>query len=175
MTVTIERYTGGEPDARLLSDLGEMTADTVARGASIGWMLPPTPAEAARWWRSHLANREQDVWLARDETGRVVGSVTLQWSWKPNARHRGEVVKLMVHHAARGQGIASRLMTAMERQARTDGRTLLLLDTATGSLAERMYRKWGWYTFGVVEGHSLDEHGEPLATTYMLKRLAPPP
>ena len=46
-------------------------------------------------------------------------------------------------------------MAAAEDRARADGRWLLLLDTAAGSDAERMYRDLGWPALGVMPNHSL--------------------
>ncbi len=57
----------------------------------------------------------------------------------------GEVKRLWVAPAARGQGLARRMMTAIEDQARTLGFTRLRLDT-NENLPEAiaLYRKTGW-------------------------------
>ena len=57
----------------------------------------------------------------------------------------GEVKRLWVHGSARGQGLARRLMTAIETEARTMGLTKLKLDTNSAlSEALALYRAMGW-------------------------------
>jgi GNAT superfamily N-acetyltransferase len=90
---------------------------------------------------------------------------------RKSGRHRAEVAKLMVHQHGRGQGISTRLMDSLEAFARAQGRTLLLLDTQTGSLAETLYRRWGWQVFGAVDGYTIADDGSVAGTTFMLKRL----
>ena len=58
---------------------------------------------------------------------------------------RGEVKRLWVTPSARGQGLARRLMRAVEDQARDLGLTALRLDTnATLTEAIAMYTRLGW-------------------------------
>jgi len=57
----------------------------------------------------------------------------------------GEVKRLWIAEALRGQGLATRLMAAVDDQARTLGMTVLQLDTSRhlpGAVA--MYRHYGW-------------------------------
>ncbi len=94
---------------------------------------------AAIWWRERAASVEAGsigIWIAR-EGGRVSG--TIAWS-APRCRTpgtRAEVAKLMVRPSARGQGLGGALLAAVEAYAASEGITLLVLDTETGSLAER--------------------------------------
>lgn len=48
------------------------------------------------------------------------------------------------------RGVARRLMAALEEHARSLGRSTLVLDTETGSGAEKMYEKLGWVKVGVI-------------------------
>jgi acyl-CoA dehydrogenase len=79
--------------------------------------------------------------------------------------------KLLVHRAARRRGIAERLMDALEREARAEGRTLLVLDTVTGDPAERLYEKLGWSRVGVIPGYALYPDGRLCDTTVFYKYL----
>jgi len=83
------------------------------------------------------------VIVARIER-RVVGTAQLRLAPLPNARHRAEVAKVLVHRSARRRGIATALMREIERLALSQGRTLLVLDTIAGSEAEPLYTKLGW-------------------------------
>jgi ribosomal protein S18 acetylase RimI-like enzyme len=91
----------------------------------------------------------------------------------PNQQHRAEVLKLLVHPWARRRGIARALMLAIEAVAQAEGRTLLTLDTWTGSAAEVLYLSLGYVAAGVIPRYargSLTPELEP--TTIMYKHLA---
>lgn len=66
-------------------------------------------------------------------------------------------------------------MVAIEAIAQAEGKTLLTLDTWTGSHAESLYRSFGYVTVGVIPRYargSLTPELEP--ATIMYKELAPP-
>jgi GNAT superfamily N-acetyltransferase len=109
--------------------------------------------------------------VARGDEGRAVGVVQLKPTQFPNGAHRAEVAKLLVHRAARGQGIANALMDRLEMHAREIGHWLLLLDTQTGSDAETLYAKRCWQRVGIVHDHARTPSGEFDSTTFMSKRL----
>jgi GNAT superfamily N-acetyltransferase len=69
---------------------------------------------------------------------RIVGTVQLDLDMPPNQQHRASVAKLLVHPAARRLGIGRALMFALEKMARSEGRTLLTLDTVSGGNAETL-------------------------------------
>jgi GNAT superfamily N-acetyltransferase len=147
----------------------------VDSGAAVNFVLPFTAADGAAWWRSQLADIEGGtirVLLARLDGG-VVGVTLLILSRKANSPHRAEVSKVLVHRRARGRGIGTALMRAVEQLALSEGRWLLLLDTMQGSDAERLYRALGWQELGVVPNHALNVHGEPWPTTFFWKDLRP--
>ena len=76
-----------------------------------------------------------------------------------------------MHRRARGAGIATTLMDHAEAEAVRRGRTLLLLDTQTGSPAECLYARHGWSVVGVIDDYAALPDGRPAATTIMTKRL----
>jgi ribosomal protein S18 acetylase RimI-like enzyme len=158
----------------VLDGLAEILADAVNDGASVGFVLPFDVAGAARWWRAlagDVAAGHVIVWVARDRE-RVVGTVQLRLSAYPNQRHRADVAKLLVHRDARRRGIARQLMAALEEQARLDGRTLLVLDTISGSDADRLYRALGWTEAGTIPRYAAMPDGTLAATTYFWKWIA---
>jgi hypothetical protein len=63
-------------------------------------------------------------------------------------------------------------MRAAEDEARAAGKTLLVLDTVTGSTAERLYTRLGWTRVGVIPDYALMPEGGLCATTYFYRRLA---
>ncbi|MEU6929576.1 GNAT family N-acetyltransferase [Streptomyces sp. NPDC046374] len=149
--------------------LAALLVDAVAGGASIGFLAPLDAAEAAAWWSAAASTRE--VWAAYGPEGEVLGAVTLVRDDKANGRHRGEIAKLVVHSGARGRGLGPRLLAAAEAHAVATGLTLLVLDTETGSPAERLYRAAGWTAAGVVPDFAADPGGTLRATTLFYKRL----
>jgi GNAT superfamily N-acetyltransferase len=64
---------------------------------------------------------------------RILGTVQLDLEMPPNQQHRAAVAKLLVDPAARRRGIGRALMIALEEIARSEGRTLLTLDTVTAA------------------------------------------
>jgi hypothetical protein len=63
-------------------------------------------------------------------------------------------------------------MRAVEDEARRIGRTLLILDTETGSTAERLYAKLGWTRFGEVPAYATRPDGRARnAVSFFYKAL----
>ncbi|TDC67165.1 GNAT family N-acetyltransferase [Streptomyces hainanensis] len=175
-TTTPVRLTTGPELLAAVDDLADLLVDAVAGGSSVGFLADLDHAGAAAWWAGRaplVADGRGTVWLARDPVdGRALGTVSLVREAMPNGRHRAEVVKLMVRREARGRGTATALLAAAEAAAVAEGLTLLMLDTETGSPAERLYARRGWIRYGVVPGHATDPTGVPLPTTFFYKSLS---
>ncbi|SFE83813.1 GNAT family N-acetyltransferase [Roseivivax sediminis] len=93
--------------------------------------------------------------------GRAVGCVGLKGTGAPVA----EIKRLWIAPEARGRGLARRLMTAAEREARALGITRLRLETnraLTGAIA--LYRATGWTEIPAF-------NDEPYAHHWFEKRL----
>jgi ribosomal protein S18 acetylase RimI-like enzyme len=160
---------------RELPALARVMQACVAGGASVNFVLPFTQADSEAWWRRvvlpGLESGERRLLVARAE-GRILGSVQLAYAPQPNQPHRADVTKLLVHPDGRRQGIARALMLRVEAIARETGRSLLTLDTESGSAAERLYRALGYEMFGVVPGYALKPAGgEAAAASFFYKRL----
>ncbi len=110
------------------------------------------------------------LWLTEIDR-QAVGTVQLAPCLKPNGRHRGEVMKLLVHGRSRGLGVASALMAALEQRACEAGLTLLVLDTESGSPAEAIYRHLGWQHAGNLPDYAVTPSGTLHATAVFYKRL----
>jgi len=157
----------------LIPALAEVLADAVDSGASVNFLAPLPVADAARWWEAQaaaVAAGDLRPVVARLD-GEIVGCACLVPSRKANSPHHAEVVKVLVHRRARHRGIGAGLMAAIEDLARADGRWLLILDTTTGSDADRLYRRLGWTPFGAVPNHALRADGTLSDTTYFFKDL----
>lgn len=160
------------PEKERLGELSTLLIDSVQNGASVGFLAPLPASRAIAYWEDVFASLGVGLVLWVAEQGeQVVGSVQLSLCQKENGRHRAEVQKLFVLKAFRGQGIASKLLADLESFARADGRTLLVLDTQTGSPAEGVYRHLGWQRAGDIPGYTTTPDGTLCATTYYFKPL----
>lgn len=155
--------------------LASILIDCVAEGASVSFMAPLARAKAQVFWDGVLhyhANGERIVLVAEDAvSGMIVGTVQVVLAMPENQPHRAEIAKMLVHPSARRRGLGTLLMQAAEAVARSAGRTLLVLDTATGGDAERLYRRLGWQPCGVIPGYALRPDGIPCDTTFFYRTL----
>ncbi len=140
MSFSVERLSA-EAMRAAWADLVRLLQDAVDGGASVGFLPPLSMNAADSYWDSVMASMQSGgrVLLAARQGGTVVGSVQLALEQRPNGRHRAEVQKLLVHSAARRQGIARALMGAIEDVAREHDVSLLVLDTLRGDAAEQLY------------------------------------
>ena len=167
--------------AEMLTDaeieaLASLLVESVEQGASVGFMHPLDPGEARAFWRrvaDAVAAGERAFLLAEDEEG-ILGTVHLVLAQPPNQPHRADVTKLLVHPRARRRGVGAALMRALEELARDCGRNVLVLDTVTGSDADRLYTRLGWQRVGDIPDFALLAHGGLWPTTVFTKRLDAP-
>ncbi len=160
--------------AACIEGLADVLIDCVDGGASVSFMAPLGRSDALAFWRGvadGVTRGERALLVAEDHDGRIVGTVQLVLSMPPNQPHRGDVVKLLVHRRARRQGVAARLMEAVDEVARAEGRSLLVLDTVSGSDGERVYQRSGWQRVGEIPDYALMPRGGLAPTTYYYKRV----
>ncbi len=153
--------------------LGGLLAEVVAGGASLGFLAPFGPDDAADWWRARhpvVSDGSLLVWVA-GRPADPIGTVSLALERKPNGRHRAEVLKLMVRPAARGRGLARTLLATAEHAAARTGAGLLMLDTVTGSAADRLYTGAGWTRYGTVPDYAADPSGTLEECSFYYKSL----
>jgi len=158
---------------REIEGLSDVLIDCVEGGASISFMLPMSRTKAEAFWRtiaSSMARGERVVLAAEDDAGMIVGTVQVILAQPENQPHRGDLAKMLVHRRARRQGIGAALLAAAERSALNAGKTLLVLDTASGD-AERLYAREGWQRCGQIPNYALWPDGTPCATTIFFKFL----
>ncbi len=162
-------------DEAQVRELAEVLCDCVTGGASVSFMQPLSQARAEAFWcdvAAGVARGERALLVAEDAGGTIVGTVQLVLAQAENQPHRADVAKMLVHRRARRQGVAARLMRAVEHEAAIEGKSLLVLDTATGGDAERLYGGLGWQRCGVVPGYALWPQGGLCGTTIFFKPVA---
>lgn len=165
-------------DAREAADAVDAPADVlvdcVAGGASVGFMWPLPRDRAIAFWQrvaAAVAGGERALLVAENTAGRIVGTVQLVLAQPDNQPHRADLAKMLVHRSARRAGVAQRLLARADEVARTEGRSVLVLDTVTGSDAQRLYARAGWQRVGSVPDYALMPDGARCETTFFYKRI----
>jgi GNAT superfamily N-acetyltransferase len=158
-------------------EYASLLEDAVDSGASIGFLPPLSQETAVDYWAEVAgALRSGSRLLFAAHIGcRLAGSVQLDLATRPNALHRAEVMKLMVHRQARRRGIARLLMEEVERSAALHRRSLLVLDTRRGDPAESLYTKIGYVPAGVIPRYARSSNGQLHDTVLFYKALSGSP
>lgn len=156
-----------------LPELADVLVDAVTGGASVSFMSPFTHPEAVAFWQNVISAvaAERTILLAALFGDRVMGTVQLSLATPPNQSHRADIAKLLVHRQARRLGMGRSLLQAVETVARQHDRTLLTLDTMTGSPAEQLYLSLGYTRVGVIPGYALFPDGLAGDTSIFYKQI----
>lgn len=160
-------------DEAQVDELASVLIDCVEGGASVSFMSPLTRERAVAFW--HQVERgvvagHRALLVAEDAAG-ICGTVQLVFDLPENQPHRGDLAKMLVHRRARRQGLGAALVRAAEATARDCGKSLLVLDTVTGSDAERLYAKLGWQRVGEIPRYALWPQGGFCSTTVFYRDL----
>jgi GNAT superfamily N-acetyltransferase len=169
---TVRQLTG-VTDAQL-HELAVVLVDCVEGGASVSFMHPLPLPKAMDFWRRVAADVDSGaraLLVAEDSSG-IVGTAQLVLAQPENQPHRADLSKMLVHRRARRRGIGAALMRAAEKAARRHGKSLLVLDTASGD-AERLYVRQGWQLAGTVPGYALWPQGGLCSTSFYYRSLRP--
>jgi GNAT superfamily N-acetyltransferase len=160
-------------DESALSGLCDVLQDCVEGGASVNFMLPFTLERARQFWfevATAVAANRRALLVAEDSQG-ICGTVQLCFDLPENQPHRADVAKMLVHRRARKQGLGAALLNAAESTARDYGKSLLVLDTVTGSDGARLYERMGWQRVGDIPNYALWPQGGYCSTTYYYRDL----
>lgn len=163
-------------DDAQIEQLASVLIDCVEGGASVSFMLPLTRERALAFWRrvaQGVAAGERALLVAEDAYG-VCGTVQLILDLPENQPHRADLAKMLVCRRARRQGLGAALLRAAEATARECGKTLLVLDTVTGSDGARLYERVGWVRVGDIPRYALLPRGGFCSTTVFYRDLTGP-
>ena len=156
-----------------LAQLAEVLVDCVEGGASVSFMAPFAPADGLAFFHkveTSVASGDT-VLLAALLERKIIGTVQLGLDTPPNQPHRADVRKLLVHRDARSHGIGAALMQAVEAEARSRSRWLLVLDTVPAENGYRLYRRQGWTEAGIIPDYAMFPDGRLCDTAVFWKRL----
>ncbi|ANX11494.1 GNAT family N-acetyltransferase [Fictibacillus arsenicus] len=152
-----------------VEELSDLLIKVVHDGASIGFLPPLKKDDADAYWRSCTA--PEIIFLAAKIEGKIAGTVQLHLCTKPNGTHRAEVAKLMTHPSHRQKGIARHLMNEIEKRAKQEGRTLLVLDTREGDPSNLLYQSIGYIEAGRIPNFAQSETGTLDTTILYYKNI----
>jgi acetyltransferase len=164
------------PTSEDVAGLTEVIVDSVANGASVGFLWPMEQGEAESYWRKVIAEAvsgQRVILVVRNKPGGpIVGTAQLALEARRNGRHRAEVQKVMVRSTHRRQGIAVALMARLEAIAAGRGVRVLFLDTSEGrGGAMAFYEALGYTYVGGIPGYALDPDGTPARNAIYYKTL----
>ena len=164
---------------REIDELADILRAVVYAGAGVSFVVPFSMDDSRAFWIDKVLPgvraRTRCVLVARI-ANRIVGTVQMDMATPPNQPHRADVTKMLVHPDAQRRGIARALMVRLEEVARARGRTLLTLDTWTGSPAEVLYRSLGYIEVGVIPRYARTSTATALEpATFMYKELTQRP
>ena len=162
------------------AQIAELTATLVAcvqSGATVGYLRDLNPETAGAYWHGTVeAARTGRLVLLVARGGQehaIVGTAQLSIHYPPNQPHVVGLNMLIVHPDHRRRGIAAALLNRVEILAGRLGRSLLMLQTSTGSDAERLYRRHGFKLAGIVPGLALHPDGHMTDGAIFWKQVGP--
>lgn len=157
-----------------LEGLAELLSDSVRGRASVGFLSSSPKQEIKAYWKviiAEISPNARILIIAIDNVGDLAGSAQLTFSPKLNARHRGEVQKVLVHSRYRRKGLGRKLMEFIEDTARSKNIKLLVFDTAVGEIAEQMYLKLNYVRIGEIPNYASLPDGKLHPTSIFYKQL----
>ena len=172
MTPAIRALEAAEAEARL-GELADILVDAVAHGASVNFMAGFTADEGRAFWRNQLPGIADGREAALRRRRRRAAHGDRVADLRPSAQRAAPRRDRQDARPVLGASAGSRPSPApaAEEAARAAGRTLLMLDTETGSAGDRLYRSCGWTEIGSVPDHAFRPDGRLAETTLFYKKL----
>ncbi|CAN8102588.1 unnamed protein product [Discula destructiva] len=148
------------------------------------FMSPLNIEKMLKWWKDRIAevtagNRVILMLLhgsdprAKIDTQHLVGVVMLSMPHIETSPFRASIESLLVSNKHRRQGGANVLLRAVEEQAKLKGKTLLMAEMESATIAMALFQKHGYQEAGRVPGYSLrPDNGERRDAAFLYKDLA---
>ncbi|BBN82406.1 N-acetyltransferase [Pseudoalteromonas sp. A25] len=173
MNINVVEIIQPEQIKTLQTQLIELLGACINEGASLGFYAPADTQQLTSYWQDTEASVAQNkrCLYAVFHGDTLIASVQLVPCQKQNGQHRAEVEKLIVHPQAQRQGLARKLMAALEADALQKGLKLLFLDTQTGDKSELFYQALGYIKSGEIPKFVTDSNGTFSSTSYYYKLL----
>ncbi|KAL2278569.1 hypothetical protein FJTKL_14311 [Diaporthe vaccinii] len=163
--------------------LAGLHAQCITRDLMIGSFLPPLANDKLlNWWKDRIAETKSGVrviilLLNEAEPGAkvkgedLVGVAMLATPHSETSPFRARVESLLVAAKYRRRGGSVTLLNAIHGQATLKGKTLLMADTESESIAEKVFKKLGYEEIGKVPNYSLNASSELKDGVFLYKTL----
>jgi ribosomal protein S18 acetylase RimI-like enzyme len=128
----------------------------VSDGGTLGYARPLQPHEADSLvgaLRRRVIDGEAHVLLGRS-AGTPVMMAVLSLNEMHNCRHRAELSKGIVHPSFRGTRLVELALGKIVERAELLGVEQLVLDVREDSRAHRLWKRFGFATYGVLEDYA---------------------
>lgn len=172
MTARVERIT--EFRHADLTELVQATEDAIREGIGFNWLLPPGKDILETYWKGVLVVPERVLFAGRLD-GTLGGSVQLLKPG-PSKETSSFVASVEAHFVApwaRGHGMAKLLLEAVEREARSQGFSVLRLSVReTQDAAIKLYEENGYICWGVLPYYEI-VNAKMVAGRFYYKNLEP--
>lgn len=133
-----------------LSELCDATKLAIEDGGGFGWLHPPAREVLERYWRGVLLIPERALFVARLD-GVIAGSAQLARATPNNQAQEfmGHLHTFFVAPWARGKGLATELIKAVEKEARVQNCEVLILDVRESQThAAKVFTSLGYQSWG---------------------------
>jgi GNAT superfamily N-acetyltransferase len=186
MTSTSMTYTfSPEQHGHLVPYMAALHASCITLDHMVGPFLPPlTNEKLLPWWKERIAEaagatRIIVLLLPETKPGKkplgtdLRGIAMLKLAETETGSFRGHIDAVLVDRRHRRQGGARALVAALEYEAAKKGRSLLLVDTETDSVAEMAFRKLDYTEIGKVPHFSRALPNGKKGETFFYKEFLP--
>lgn len=157
-----------------LAELVQATEDAIRDGIGFNWVIPPGKDVLESYYKGVLLVSQRVLFAARLD-GTLVGSVQLV---KPGANKEttsfsAQLEGHFIAPWARGHGLAKQLVEAAEREARSQGFSLLKLSVRkTQEAAMQLYEDMGYKFWGELPYYEI-VNAQMVAGKFYYKNLEP--
>ncbi|MGE0754828.1 MAG: N-acetyltransferase family protein [Alphaproteobacteria bacterium] len=157
-----------------LTEIVQATEDAVRENIGFNWVVPPGRDVLETYWKGVLVVPERVMYAARLD-GTLVGSIQLvkPGQSKETSSFAAAIEAHFVAPWARGHGLAKQLLEAAEREARSQGFSVLRLNVReTQEAAIKLYEDSGYVCWGVLPYYEF-VNAQMLAGRFYYKNLEP--
>ncbi|KAL2158922.1 hypothetical protein VTH06DRAFT_2952 [Thermothelomyces fergusii] len=174
-----------EQHGHLIPYIAALHASCITLDHMVGPFLPPlTNEKLLPWWKERIAEAAAGVrvivlllpeaTLGKKPLGTDLrGLAMLELAQSETGSFRGRIDAVLVDRRHRRQGGAKALVAALEYEAAKRGRSVLLVDTETDSVAELVFKKLGYIEIGKVPHFSRALSNGKKGGTFFYKEFLP--
>ena len=172
MSVRVERMT--EFRHADLTEIVQATEDAIREGIGFNWVLPPGKDILETYWKGVLVVPERVLYVGRLD-GVLAASVQLvkPGPSKETSSFAASIEAHFVAPWARGHGLAKMLLEAAEREARSQGFSVLKLSVReTQEAAIKLYEESEYVLWGTLPYYEF-ESAKMIAGRFYYRNLEP--